>query len=283
MDTCRRFSNIFSLSLLVVMLLFSEMTLAQAIIKGKITYENDGAPAASVTIELLDDKGTKTLSDDKGDFHLKISNSQEKDSFIISSVGYKRVIMPVSAALTKSVFTLSKSIKTIEGVTVFNSHEIIGSKSETVGYYRSWNSGKTGGEIGRIFKLSYKKFKIDKVRFKAGNTCDTCLLRLHIRKVVDGYLPGDEILTDSISLFVNNLSLDTKIPEFDLTPYDLTFTEKEFFVGIEVLNCGNGKKGFCSFSFAGTEKGEYVFKSKAEADWKTTDDYTIYLKLFLRF
>jgi hypothetical protein len=84
-------------------------------------------------------------------------------------------------------------------------------------------------------------------------------------------------------MFVNRLSLDTKIPEFDLTPYDFTFTENEFFVGIEVLNCGNGKKGFCSFSFAGTEKGEYVFKSKAEADWKTTDDYTIYLKLFLRF
>ena len=108
------------------------------------------------------------------------------------------------------------------------------------------------------------------------------MLRLHIRKVENG-IPGEEILTDSVSVFVNRLSLDTKIPEFDLTPYDLTFTEKEFFVGIEELGCGNGKKGFCSFSFAGTEKGEYVYKSKATREWASTDDYTIYLKLFLRF
>jgi hypothetical protein len=120
------------------------------------------------------------------------------------------------------------------------------------------------------------------VRFKGGNTCDTCLLRLHIRKVVDGK-PAEEILTDSVSVYVNKLSLDTKIPEFDLTPYDLIFSEKEFFVGIEVLRCGNGKKGFCSFSFAGTEKGEYIYKSRLADDWSSTDDYTIYLKLFLRF
>jgi hypothetical protein len=283
MNTCRRFSNIFPLSFLVIILFFSEITFAQAVIKGKVTYESDGVPAASVTIELLDDKGTKTLSDEKGNFYLKISNAQKKDSISISSVGYKRVIMPVSAALAKSEFTLSEVIKTIEGVTVFKSHETVGSISESVGYYRSWDYKKnTNGEIGRFFTLPYKKFKIDKIRFKAGNTCDTCLLRLHIRRLYYG-VPGDEILNDSISVFVNNLSLDSKISEFDLTPYDYIFTENNFYVGIELLNCGNGKKGFCSFNFAGTEKGEYIYKSTGDSQWQKTDDYTIYLKLFLRF
>jgi hypothetical protein len=283
MNTCRRFSNIFPLYFLVIMLFFSEITFAQAVIKGEVTYESDGVPAASVTIELLDDKDTKTLSDEKGNFYLKISNAQKKDSISISSVGYKRLIMPVSAALAKSEFTLSKVIKTIEGVTVFKSHETVGSISESVGYYRSWDYKKNiNGEIGRFFTLPYKKFKIDKIRFKAGNTCDTCLLRLHIRRLYYGE-PGDEILNDSISVFVNNLSLDSKISEFDLTPYDYTFTENNFYVGIELLNCGNGKKGFCSFNFAGTEKGEYIYKSTGDSQWQKTDDYTIYLKLFLRF
>ncbi len=247
-----------------------------------IIYQDDVAPAAQVNIELLHDKSAKTLSDNTGKFKLNISNSQKDDSVIISSVGYKSIRMPVKLAVTKSVFTLSEIVINMDGVTVFNSHETIGSMSEKVGYYRSWSYIHTGGEIGRVFNLPYKKFKIDKFRFKAGNTCDTCLLRLHIRFIEDGK-PGDEIFDDSISVLVNNLSLDSKISEFDLTPYDFTFKENQFFVGIEVLNCGNGNKGSCAFNFAGTEKGEYLYRSRDYNEWKNSDDYTIYLKLFLRY
>lgn len=280
MKTSRYLSGVFSIFLSILFLFLSQVTLGQVAINGKVVYGDD-APAAFATIELAQDKGSKTMSDIKGSFHLNITGAQKKDSIIITSVGYKTVRMPVSTALTKSLFTLTETVQTIEGVTVFNSHEVIGSMSESVGYYRSW-SPKRGGEIGRIFNLSHKKFKIDKIRFKASNTCDTCLLRLRIRSVNNGR-PGDEILEDSISVYVNNLSLDSKISEFDLTPYDLTFSKNEFFVGIELLNCGNGKKGTCAFNFAGTEKGEYIYKSSAAGDWLSTDDYTIYLKLFLRF
>lgn len=263
-------------------LLMPGIVFSQTTIKGKVSYNDDAAPAAFVNVEIINRKGIETMTNFAGNFSLHIPDSKSNDTVVISSVGYKSIRLPVKVAAKRSKFVLSESVKDMDGVTVFNSHEVVGSTAETVGYYRSWNSEKTGGEIGRIFNLPYKKFKIDKIRFKAGNTCDTCLLRLHIRKVIEG-IPGEEILSDSISVFVNNLSLDTKIPEFDLTPYDLTFSEKEFFVGIEVLGCGNGKKGFCSFSFAGTEKGEYVYKSKRTNEWASTDDYTIYLKLFLRF
>ncbi|MEP7236983.1 MAG: carboxypeptidase-like regulatory domain-containing protein [Ferruginibacter sp.] len=258
------------------------LAFAQLTVKGRVIYKTDDAPAAAVSVWLLNHKGIETMTNAAGIFSLHLDNSRTNDTVVISSVGYQSIKLPVNIAVKKSEFVLSEIVKNLEGVTVFNSHEVIGSMSESVGYYRSWSYDKTGGEIGRIFKLPYKQFKIDKIRFKAGNTCDTCALRIHIRKVVNG-MPGDEILADSISVLVNRLSLDSKVPEFDLTPYDLIFTEKEFFVGIEVLSCGNGKKGSCSFSFAGTEKGEYVFKSRATNEWRTTDDYTIYLKLFLRF
>lgn len=268
--------------IITAILFIPGIAFSQTIIEGKVSYSDDPAPAAFVNIEIINRKGIETMTNFAGNFSLRVPNPKSNDTVVISAVGYKSIKLPLHIAVKRSEFILSEIIKNMNGVTVFNSHEVIGSNSETVGYYRSWNTAKTGGEIGRIFTLPYKKYKIDKIRFKAGNTCDTCLLRLHIRKVIDG-IPAEEILTDSISLFVNNLSLDTKIPEFDLTPYDLTFSEKEFFVGIEVLGCGNGKKGFCSFSFAGTEKGEYVYKSKGTNEWASTDDYTIYLKLFLRF
>jgi len=275
-------SVLYSLFTVFCLLFIANGAFSQNILKGRIIYKTGEAPAAFASVELLHHKSIHTMSNYAGNFSLNLENVKGNDTVVISSVGYQSIRMPLSAALGRSEFILSEVVKSMEGVTVFNSHEVVGSVAESVGYYRSWNHEKTGGEIGRIFKLPYKKFTIDKIRFKAGNSCDTCLLRVHIRNVVNG-MPGDEILNDSISLFVNKLSLDSKIPEFDLTPYDLVFTENHFFVGIEVLGCGNGKKGFCAFNFAGTEKGEYIFKSKATKEWQSTDDYTIYLKLFLRF
>jgi CarboxypepD_reg-like domain len=278
----KRISDFISFLFIIAIVLIPNMVISQVTIKGKVIYRNDAMPAAFASIGLLNHKSVETMTNFAGNFSLHIANSKSNDTVVISSVGYQSIKMPLYIAAKRSEFVLSEVVKSMEGVTVFNSHQVIGSTSETVGYYRSWDHKKTGGEIGRIFKLPYKEFKIDKIRFKAGNLCDTCLLRVHIRKVLDG-IPAEEILSDSISMFVNHLSLDTKIPEFDLTPYDLIFKEKEFFVGIEVLNCTNGKNGFCAFNFAGTEKGEYVYKSKGSNEWQTTDDYTIYLKLFLRF
>ncbi len=273
---------LFSIFFVFASILIPNIVFSQLTVKGRVIYRNDATPAAAVSVGLLNHRGIQTMTNAAGIFTLHLDNSRANDTVVISSIGYQSIKLPVQTAIKKSEFVLSEVVKSLEGVTVFNSHEVVGTMSESVGYYRSWSAEKTGGEIGRIFKLPYKQFKIDKIRFKAGNTCDTCTLRVHIRKVVDG-MPGDEILGDSISILVNKLSLDSKVPEFDLTPYDLIFSEKEFFVGIEVLSCGNGKKGSCSFSFAGTEKGEYVFKSRATKEWQTTDDYTIYLKLFLRF
>jgi len=275
--TTKRISFFFAF----VFVIIPVMVHAQVSFKGRVIYKADAAPAAFATIEILH-RNVHTLTNFAGNFSLQIPNSKGTDTVVISSVGYQTIRLPLSVAAKRSEFVLSEIVKNMEGVTL--RPLIIGSTSETVGYYRSWNHNRTGGEIGRIFKLPYAKFKLDKVRFKAGNNCDTCLLRVHIRKVVNG-MPGEEILPDSISMFVNKLSLDTKVPEFDLTEYDLTITEKEFFVGIEVLNCGNGKNGSCAFNFAGTDKGAYFYRSRGGNEWQATDEeeYTIYLKLFLRF
>lgn len=278
----KNYSYFISFITVAAILLMPGNVFSQTTIEGRVTYKDDATPAAFVNVEIQNRKGIETMTNFAGNFSLRIPDSKNNDTLVISSVGYKSLKLPLYIAAKRKEFILSENIKNMNGVTVFNSHEVIGSKSETVGYYRSWSAGKKGGEIGRIFKLPYEKFKIDKIRFKAGNTCDTCLLRLHLRFVENGE-PGDEIFEDSISVFVHNLSLDSKVSEFDLKPYDFTFTENEFFVGIELLNCGNGKKGSCAFNFAGTEKGEYVYKSTAAGEWQTTDDYTIYLKLFLRF
>ena len=274
-------SNLISLLTAAAFFLFPVFCFSQATIKGRVIYEKDAMPAASANIELQNERGG-TYTNKEGNFSISVNNIRSNDTLLISSVGYEKLKVPVSAAIFKKVFVLKEQVKNLEPITVFNT-AVLGSTVETVGYFRSWNSKHSGGEIGRTFKLPYKKYKIDKVRFKVANFCDTCLLRLHIRQLDDRGVPGDEILKDSISITINKMMLNGRIPEFDISDYDLSFNQNELFVSIEVLNCSTRPKESCSFSFAGTEKGAYIFKSTATSEWQTTDDYTLYLKLFIRY
>jgi len=256
---------------------------AQAEIKGRVIYEKDETPAQYATVELLKQKDG-SLTDKNGHFSFYIFNHRNDDTLLISSVGYETLKIPVATALKRSEYVLTEKAGNLETVIVksFTNHDVQGSRAESVGYYRSWNTNNSGGEIGRIFRLPYREFKIDKIRFKVSNLCDTCLLRLHIRELTNGR-PGEEIIKDSITTTISKLTLDDKVPEFDISTYDYTFTQPELFVSLEVINCSSKKKETCYFSFAGTEKGEYIYKSRAVYEWQNTSDYTIYLKLFLRY
>jgi len=257
---------------------------SQVHFKGKIVYKKDAKPAAFASIQLLHQKAG-SLSDKSGNFSFHVPRVKNDDTLSISSVGYESLKIPVSQALDKTEFVLNESSGNMETVVVkaFTSHDVMGSKAEASAYFRSWNHKKTGGEIGRIFQIPHREFKIDKIRFKVNNRCDTCHMRLHIRKVVNG-IPGEELVRDSITVSVKSLTMDDKVPEFDLSAYDYTFTEDEIFVSLEILNCSNNSAEACSFCFVGTEMGEYMYKTRAASNWEETkNDYSIYLKLFLRY
>ncbi len=282
---CKSFNrNLFFLMwLTALVVLIPNIVFSQVKIKGKIIHKKDATPAAYASVSLLNQKGG-SLSDNSGNFSFYISKLKKDDTLLISSVGYQSLKMPVTAALTRSEFELKEDSKNLEAVTVrsFTTQEVRGSSSEITGYFRSWNYKRTGGEIGRIFKLPHTAYKIDKIKFKVNNRCDTCQIRLHIRKVANDY-PDEELLYDSITVSIQSLTMEDNMPEFDLRPYDLTFDQSELFISMEVLNCKKPGKEDCSFCFAGSEQGEYIYKSKSTTDWETTDDYTIYLKLFMRY
>lgn len=273
----------FAMFITSLLLTIPNVIFSQTQVKGKVVYKKTAAPAAYATVEVMHQKGG-SITDNSGNFSLYVSRLKKDDTLMISSVGYQSLKIPVSAALKKSEFELDEDSKNLETVVIksFSSKAVQGSTTDITGYFRSWNYGKTGGEIGRIFKLPYSEYKIDRLKFKVNNRCDTCQIRLHIRRVVDDY-PGEELLTDSITVAVASLTMEDEIPEFDLSSYDLTFKENEIFVSMEVLNCTKPSKEDCSFCFAGSEEGEYIFRSKKTMNWQTTDDYTIYLKLFLSY
>lgn len=273
--------TLFSVQVIVLLLLLSNISFSQTTINGRIVFQNDDAPAGYANIE-LNSHTASAMADKAGNFKLHVPAAQIKDTMVISLVGYESIHVPVSVALKNSQFKLKEKVKSMQTVTVFNTHQTVGIMKESIGYYRSWNYNSTGGEIGRIFKLPSKLYKLDKVRFKVANLCDTCVLQLHIRNVVNGK-PGEKIINDSITVQINKLTMADKIPEFDLTAYDYTFKDDELFVSIEVLGCSSGQAKSCSFSFAGTDEGNYTYKSKESNDWVLNEGYAIYLKLFFRY
>ena len=272
------------LLILIICIVAPERTFSQATMKGRVIYRKDARPAARASVSLLR-KNKVIMTDEAGNFLLRMPpGTRNNDTLVISSVGYENLILPVKEAMYRTDFVLTEFSKNLTPVTVkyFTSHEVIGTTRESVGYFRSWNYDSTGGEIGRIFKVPYAEYKVDKIRFKVSNMCDTCLIRLHIRKVVDN-IPGEELLKDSITLTVNRISLDDKAPEFDLGAYDLLLDQPAIFIGFELINCKHPGRKDCSFCFAGTEQGVYNYKKSTAPYWEKTDDFAIYLKMYLRY
>ncbi|MBK7434986.1 MAG: hypothetical protein IPI66_14590 [Chitinophagaceae bacterium] len=225
-----------------------------------------------------------SLTDESGNFLFTISPALRNDTLLISSVGYESLRIPVSEALRRNSFELVERSMNLSPVTIrsFSTEAAVGTTKESVGYFRSWNYDTTGGELGRIFDLTYDSFKLEKVRFKVSNLCNACLLRLHIRNVVNGW-PGEELLRDSIPLSIHRNTLDDKALEFNLTNYNLVFTQKELFVGIEVHHCFHPGVPECSFCFASTEPGFSFYKPRGDSKWESSEDFSPYLRLIRKY
>jgi len=256
---------------------------AQNLIKGTIVFAKDGKPVAYASVKLMS-QNTGTVSDVSGNFSVALKHAKQTDTLLISSVGFDDLKIPALKAMQLSEFKLQEAQKMLESVVVrsFHKEEIAGAKSEIVGYYRSWNTENTGGEIGRTFLPGHSEYQVAKVRFKVYNTYDTCIIRLHIREMNNGE-PGRELLRDSIAQIINKSSQADKAYEFDLDKYNVILSKKNIFVSFEVLEGTQSDNSNRSLSFVGSEEGNYYYKSGGHDNWHSSDEYTIYMKLLLKF
>ncbi|MEP7256521.1 MAG: carboxypeptidase-like regulatory domain-containing protein [Ferruginibacter sp.] len=255
---------------------------AQVTIRGKV-MEEDSNPVPYASIKLLK-QTSGSVTDTAGNFSLRIASLKENDTLLISSVGYESLKTPVSKALKNHEFTLKANPRNLEAVVVrsFSKEDVAGAKIETVGFYRSWSTEKRGGEIGREIVVSHKEYQVAKVRFKIYSSCDTSIIRLHIREFIDGR-PGEELLKDSIAQTINNAAIADKAYEFDLNKYNIILTNNNIFVSFEVLKGSRSDSTTCSFAFVGSEPGIYQYRSRWNDGWSSTNDYTIFMKVFFKY
>lgn len=253
-------------------------------LKGKIINESDNKPVPYAFVGIKDKKAGG-VTDSSGNFQISLPGFIKKnDTVIISSIGFESVKMAVNTAISQSEFKLKAFSKSLEMVTVksYLNENAIGMNTESFEFFRGWYDVTTGGEIGRIFEVPQQEYKIERIRFKTDNKCDTCLIRLHIRNVIGG-LPGEEILKDNIIIPIVNLADNGKSSVFDLEPYNIILTEKEIYIGFEVLNCSNQVSADKSLCFIGTSYGQYFYKSFVNSPWQADNTYNIDVRLYLKY
>lgn len=267
----------------LLLLLFPTVVCAQLSIRGSVVSELDNIekPVSYASISTTESNQT-VLTDAKGNFKLPVPLSRVSDSIVITSVGYSVLKIPIEKAKKIKKFVLQPDLKTLEDVSIssYKNSSSEGSVSEIAGFFRGWSTKKNSGEIGKIIEVKQKEFKLEKIKLKLNNQCDTCLIRVHVRDLRNG-LPDMDLL-DSTSMYVNRLSFDDKPISFDFTHKNIIIKEKYVFVSFEVLGCQNGYKP-CSLSFIGTEPGNFLYRDKEYYEWAEDVDNSIYIRMYYKY
>ena len=270
------------LLVLGVAVLIPAAAISPVTIQGKVTEENTNTiPYAAVK---LMHHPSGIVTDTAGYFKLTISASKQNDTIVISSIGYESLYIPVRSALKNPGFILKSSNQKMDALVIksFGKEDIAGAQSEIVGYFRSWNTGRTGGEIGRSINVPHKEYQISKIRFKIYSSCDTSIIRLHIREFTNR-LPGADLLKDTIEKTIIKADVADKAYEFDLSQYNIILSKENIFVSFEVMGGSNANYSNCSLAFVGSEPGVYIYKSRYYDEWAYTDDYAIFMKVFFKY
>ncbi|MBC7935904.1 MAG: carboxypeptidase-like regulatory domain-containing protein [Rhizobacter sp.] len=257
---------------------------AQTSLGGNIFDRRNNKPLQNVSVSIKK-KNIGSLSDKKGHFEISAAKLKKTDTLVISSVGYSTIKIPVSDAFLLKDYFLAEDSKNLEDVVVkaYKNHSSEGSVSEVTGYFRGWNTRKGGGEIGRIINVRSDDFKVEKVRFKANNQCDTCIVRLHIRDLKNG-LPDMDLLRDSLTIEIHKSSFDDRFAEFDLTDKNIIIKKSRYvFVSLETISCNSKNNGSCSLAYIGTEEGNYLYRTRDYRAWEESTSHSLYLKMFYTY
>ena len=237
--------------------------------KGTIFSESENKPIGFASVGVKG-KRAGAVADASGNFKLTLpENIKQSDTIIISSIGFQNIRMAVRQAVQDSEFRLQEIPKELENVThiSFIKESILGNSSMSGAMFRGWYDYKTGGEIGKIFSVPENQYKIERIRFRVDNKCDTCWMRLHIRKMVNDE-PGEELLKQNIIFPITSYSLKDAGPEIDLSDYNIVLSDYTILVSLEVINCNSTESNLSSLCFIGEENGEYVYKSFVNSDWE---------------
>jgi hypothetical protein len=268
----------------IFFLLLSQFISAQKVFKGMILNDETSLPIAFASVGVLGQE-IGSISDSSGAFKVRIPNSvKDNDTILFSSIGFSPLKLPVREAMAKKKFELHPLDGILPSIMVYDFKKTgkLGDDTTNYAFYRGWYEYRTGGEIGRIIKVLHKQYKLNKVAFQVDNKCDTCWLRLRVRKVSQ-FEPGDDLLKQSVIIPITKHIPNEGVLEFDISDLGLLLTEKKVYIGFEVIDCKNNDGQPLSLCFIGANYGDHYFRKYPTVKWVNEDGYGLYLKMFFDY
>lgn len=222
-----------------------------------------------------------TITNKLGEFSLFGEiNGNNKINF--SCVGFTDVSLSISSLKQNDTIFLKKAIYELNELQIVHKNGVKtknGSYNENSKVVTGWsNSFANGAERGILIKNKNQKSKINSIHFHvATNSCDSAIVRIHIREIENGTITK-EILKQNL---IKTISINKGWININVDDYNIIYN-KNIVVSIEWLY-GNKR---CDFSLSGNLfKGILYYKESSDTNWKfkkkfSPSIYIVSTKLF---
>lgn len=227
-----------NLLFILPLLLFSQISLGQYTLQGKVLNATTNEPIPFVNIGVKETaKGT--VSNYQGDYELVLDNTDSK--VIFSSIGFEVVSLSVKELLeTTEVRLIPKSYELPEVVvTVRNldgDYEMYGVKNKNRGLSVAFGSAQLGTEIGALIKIK-KPIIVSTANFVLNHAKgDSLLFRLNIYDYTNKEV-GEKILKEDIIIREKQRK---GLYTIDLTSYNLIL-RNDILLSLEWIQDDNGQ------------------------------------------
>ncbi|MEO7314043.1 MAG: carboxypeptidase-like regulatory domain-containing protein [Ginsengibacter sp.] len=220
--------------LLSFLLLPSLSSFTQGVfIKGVIYSKGGKLPVSYATIQL---SGTKNIIDSDENGYFEIFANSEKDSLLITCIGFKSYTIPVRYFKdTDSVF-LEENFLKMDEVHIKNPVlKTFGIVNEKMGSSRIGGTSAGRSELTTLIEIptSIESYYISKVFIRGKRFREENPVRLHIYAVNENGLPGEELLKKQVIIAKQFFDTKNNIITIDVKDQNILLENVSFFVGIE--------------------------------------------------
>ncbi len=252
--------------ILVILLGVSSFCKSQSVITGVVKDLETNKPIPFAAIGLIN-KAIGTLCDENGNYTFKVDLAAEKDSLLISSIGYKSGIFSIKdLQANKGIVLLKAESFRLETVNIDSKkihYKTLGitnySKNNCSGFVRNeenWKGSETAILIENKQKILVEDFKFYIIQNKY---TDSLVFRLMFYKT-NGYKVGETFLRKPIIFKVKQTKGEFILP---LKEYTIT-TDGDFFVSLE---CLMDEMEITKFCYAGSYKVPSYVKGSHFTRW----------------
>ena len=245
----------------LLFLFLSSIIIAQSTVSGIIKNKKTGEPVPFVNLGLVG-KGLGTVSDELGKFELLIPSKNIEGKFIISSIGFEKVIFHSIKDFTESiaisnVILMEEDIGLMDEVIVQSNKSRILKKAKRNKYALGFDNGKLGKELGSeqyVSNTSELNF-IDVNVIENEN--DTILFRLNIYELKEG-VPA--LKFNSNNIYVKLVNYHKGRVEIDLSSFNIN-VKRNYLISLECIEESN------KIMFK-AEKGNSFFRLVSHDVWR---------------